>query len=152
MVEADLGLGEPPSCVFHADHQHLIDLAEHNVNQCAIGKRSQVSLKEELITSISRLMIDVDPSDWRGVLSDQELADPSVINPKTFWTHHLEPMLGRHSLLRHSEVRFSGRGFHVLVCLDEPVVLPDDDTRTHWKSRLQILQCMIPSDSRSPSL
>lgn len=151
-VEPDLGLNEPPSCPFDPDKQHLIDLAEHNVNDCSVGKRSQISIKRELITSISRLMIDVDPGEWKGVLSDRELADPSLINPKLFWKHHLELMLDRHPLLSKAEVRFSGRGFHVLVCLEEPVVFTDDAARDLWQHRLQILQCLIPSDPRAPGL
>lgn len=152
VVEPELGLHESPSCPFDPDKQHLLDLAEHNVNGCLVGKRSQISLPENRITAIARLMVDVDVSEWLGMLTEEELTCPAQIDPVRFWQYHLAPILDRHPLFRFSEVRFSGRGFHVLVCLDEPVLLPDDAARDLWKARLQVLQCMIPSDPQSPGL
>jgi hypothetical protein len=124
-----------------------VDIREALYNDCRIGPASLIQLPLERITSLSGFAIDLDPGLIRP---DNGLFQPSD-DPRTF-LERIEPVLSRHPLLRHAQVRATGSGLHLLVLLGPAIRLNTSGEQSYWNALAKIVQRSIPADPRAPSI
>ena len=58
----------------------------------------------------------------------------------------------RHPVLRHAEIRDTGRWLHAIVRFDQPVQLHSEAEQREWAGRHTILKASVPSISAAPVL
>jgi hypothetical protein len=123
------------------------DTREAMFNERAIGLIHEVQLPAARITTLSGFMLDLDPKRLRP---DNTLFPPAD-DPRRFY-QLIRPVLARHPLARHAEVRASGTGLHAIVRLDPPVELETAAAQKRWAALVRAVQCTLPSDPGAPGL
>jgi len=124
-----------------------LDLREQLVNGRLRGPIQMVSIPREQVTRLHGIMLDFDPDHYR---EKNALFDPSD-DPQIFF-NNLQPVLDRHTLARHAEVRSSGRGLHVLIWLKPHVDLQPANDQIRWDSIVKVVQRSLPVDPAMPGI
>src|SRR4051794_41115462 len=94
------------------------DLRESLANDRAVGPVAQIQLPLVRTTRLHAVMLDLDPKLYRP----GNLLFPPRGDPREFY-QGICPVLRRHPLACHAEVRVSGTGLHLLIRIDPPVEL-----------------------------
>lgn len=123
------------------------DVRELLVNDGAQGFARDIQIPRERVTRLRAIMVDLDPD----LLIPGNHLFPPADNPEQFF-EAIEPILQRHPLAKHAEIRSSGRGLHVLIWLDPPLELCSAADQQRWKHMVRIIQRSLPSDSNAPDL
>jgi hypothetical protein len=116
------------------------DVREALYNDRRTGLAGQIQLPREAITRLHGLVVDLDanllgPNPWFPP-ADTAVAFHAAI----------KPALERHPVLRHAEVRDTGRWLHALVRFDKPVELMKAADQQHWFNLHRVLMGSVPSD------
>ena len=128
-----------------ADDRGQVDVREALYNGGSRGQAGEIQVPLERITSLGGFMLDLDP---HLIRPDNAILAPSE-DPATF-LREIEPMLERHPLLRHAEVRASGNGLHLLVLIDPAVDLHTHGEQRDWDAMVKIVQRTLPAGTRLP--
>jgi hypothetical protein len=129
----------------HSDDQ--TDVREALYNDGGTGPAGRIQIPRERISALRGFVIDLDPHLLRP---DNSLFPPSE-NPRVFH-QQIGPVLDRHPLARHAEVRDSGRGLHLLVLIEPPVQLHTSGEQRYWDAIVKIVQRTLPADPRAPGI
>jgi hypothetical protein len=128
--------------------QEAVDFRESLVNDRLSGIISDVSIPQDMITTLHGIMLDFDP----------DLYDPALLpadagqSPLAFYERLLKPILEHHPVYGAAEVRDTGRGLHAIIWLDPPVVFKSEGDRQRWSSAVKVLQKVVPSDPHAPGI
>jgi hypothetical protein len=124
-----------------------IDLREALCNDGPVGAASGIQVPAERITRLLGFVYDLDP---KLLVPDNTLFAPAD-DPRRF--HELiRPVLDRHRLARHAEVRSSGTGLHLINALDPPVELDSAADQSRWAVLVRAAQCSLPTDPNAPGI
>jgi hypothetical protein len=123
------------------------DDREQLFNDRRCGPITQVSLPREAVTTLHAVMIDIDPKQFRA---DNPLV-PATADPYSFF-HAILPVLNRHPVAQHAEVRMSGSGLHLLHWLDPPIELKSAAEQEYWAAVIDAHRSTLPSDPAAPNL
>jgi hypothetical protein len=123
------------------------DLREQLYNDCRRGTFAEVQLPRERITRLHAIMMDLDPKLLRA---GNGLVEPDA-DPATFH-QRIRPVLDRHRLAAHAEVRVSGTGLHLLLWLDPPVELRTGEDQERWANMVKAVQRTLPVDPDMPGI
>jgi hypothetical protein len=123
------------------------DLRERLYNDRREGAFAEVQLPLERITRLHAIMFDLDPKVLRP---GNGLFNPAD-DPVTFHAQ-VRPVLDRHRLAAHAEVRASGTGLHLLLWLDPPVELHTDEEQRRWGAVVKAVQRTLPVDPDMPGI
>ena len=126
----------------------LVDLREQPYNQRETGPIERVQLPAALITTLHGVVFDIDLNLFRN---DTKLFALDS-TPKRFYEKALAIWLSRDPALARAEVRDSGRGLHVILWFDEPVVFRTEADRQRWDGIVQVLQGALPVDPDQPGI
>ena len=105
------------------------------------GPAYRIEVPVEQVASIDCFLIDL----------DLKLLDPNVIGAEAagsadaFYERHVLAWLDRDPVLRKAEVRNTGGGLHVLLVLDEPVIVAPGQQRA-WDGVARGLHGVLPGD------
>jgi hypothetical protein len=123
-----------------------IDKRETLWNEGLTGKAGSIQVPTERITRLLGVLFDLDPA---------KLAEnpwfPPADNPVEFHAN-IKPVLQRHPLASHAEVRASGTGLHAIVRLDPPVELETAAAQKWWAALVRAVQCSLPVDPNAPGI
>jgi hypothetical protein len=125
----------------------LVDLREGLWNDRPIGPASHIQLPRERISTLHGIVTDVDA---KTLLSGNDLF-PSDPDPRKFF-ELIRPVLSRHPLARHAEVRSSGTGLHLINWLEPAVELETASDQKRWDNLVRTVQRSLPSDPRAPGI
>lgn len=126
----------------------LVDQREQLVNSGDVGPIERVSLPVEMTTSLRGILLDVDPGMFKPPWGDSN----QVVDPTSFFNRVIEPMLARNAVLAKAEVRVSGRGLHVILRFENPVVFQTDADRRRWAAIVRLVQRLLPTDPDCPGI
>ena len=126
---------------------NLVDLRESLVNDRKVGTFADVQVAVESITALHGILLDFDPD----LLRDDNGIFPPDIAPQSFF-EKIEPVLNRHPLARHAEVRATGRGLHAIIFLEPVVELFTGADQIRWKGAAKAVQRTLPVDPRQPGI
>ena len=125
----------------------LVDRREALWNEAVTGPAGLIQLPTERITRLRGILLDLDPKRLRP---DNTLFPPAD-DPRQFY-ENIRPVLARHPLVRHAEVRASGTGLHAIVLLDPPVELTSAGEQKWWAKLVRAVQCSLPVDFNAPGI
>jgi hypothetical protein len=127
--------------------ESIIDAREQLYNDRLVGDITSVSWPAERVTRLRGILFDLDPA----VLLPGNPYMPPADEPIGFY-ENVRPVLERHPLARHAEVRSSGRGLHVIVWMDPPAELNTAAEQRYWSAAVAAVQRSLPSDPRAPGI
>jgi hypothetical protein len=116
-------------------------------NDQAIGPVSLIQLPRERITSLHGILFDLDPK----LLIPGNPLFPPADDPKEFYAG-IRPVLERHPLARHAEVRVSGTGLHSILWLRPALELYSAGDQEHWDHIVRAVQRTLPVDPGMPGI
>lgn len=93
------------------------------------------------IAAISGFMNDLDLK----LLNPEVLGESALASPAAFYEQHVRHWLDRDPVLRKAQVRDTGGGVHVLLWLDEPVIISAGQQR-QWDAVARGLHDALPGD------
>jgi hypothetical protein len=125
-----------------------IDLREQLFNDGEKGDIKAVSIPRDQITRLNAVMVDLDPEYL--IFADAEARGCSTA--VAIYDQMVKAWLERHPTLAKAEVRRSGKGLHLLLWLNEPIIFSEELDRQRWQARVQIIQRIFPSDPAQPSI
>lgn len=131
-----------------ANWSYPTDCREQLVNGGNFGPIETVSVPVAMVTSLRGILLDVDPSLFKVASTDLALAN----RPEAFFEGVIAPMLARNPVLEKAEVRISGRGLHVILKFDEPVIFETEAERRKWAAIVTIVQRLLPTDPHCPGI
>jgi hypothetical protein len=117
------------------------DLREQLVNGRETGTFAEVQLPRERVTTLHGILLDLDPQLYRP----GNPVFPPAADPRAFF-EQVRPVLDRHPLARHAEVRKTGTGLHAIVLLDPPAELHTAADQARWDALVRAVQCTLPVD------
>lgn len=123
------------------------DVRERLYNDPLTGPAQEIQLARVAITRLHGFVVDLDPD---RLVEDNQIFPPDT-NPGAFF-EKVRPVLDRHPLLRHAEIRNTGRGLHALVLLDPPVELHSEQEQSHWDAVIRTVQATVPADFNAPGI
>src|SRR5262249_4366561 len=123
-----------------------IDLREALFNDRPVGPAAHVQVPREGVTRLWGLVIDLDAN----ILKVNPWFPPAD-TAESFYNAIL-PVLERHPVLRHAEIRDTGRWLHAIVRFTEPVELKSSRDQKFWAGAHQLLKTSVPSDPAAPAL
>jgi hypothetical protein len=126
---------------------NAIDLREALFNDGSVGPAELIQVPTERITRLNALMLDLDPS----LLIPGNPLFPPADDPREF-LDRIGPVIGRHPLLRHAEVRSSGRGLHLVLRFDPPAELASAADQKSWSILVRAVQSSLPADPNAPGI
>jgi hypothetical protein len=132
--------------MIHTAPQPAADQREALVNDRAIGPAWHIAVPREMVTRIHGLVIDLDAN----VLKDNPWFPPGE-TAESFWAG-ITPVLTRHRILRHAEIRFTGRWLHAITWISPPVEVHTAAEQARWTGIHQVLKASVPSDPAAPAL
>ncbi len=135
---------EPPAGKGPGDR---IDLREQLWNEGLTGPAGSIQVPTERITRLRGILLDLDP----GKLIAKNPWFPPADDPLQFLAN-IKPILQRHPLARHAEIRLSGTGLHGILRLDPPVELTSAAEQKWWASVVKAVQCSLPVDPNAPGI
>jgi len=124
-----------------------VDLREQLWNEGLTGKAGSIQVPTERITRLRGILLDLDPAK----LIAENPWFPPADNPDEFHAN-IKPVLERHPLARHAEVRASGTGLHAIVRLEPPVELETAAAQKWWAALVRAVQCSLPVDPNAPGI
>ena len=124
-----------------------VDCREQLWNAGLTGPAGSIQVPAERITRLSGILLDLDP----GKLVADNPWFPPADDPLRFLAN-IRPVLRRHPLARHAEVRLSGTGLHGILRLDPPVELTSAAEQKWWASLVRAVQCSMPVDPNAPGI
>jgi len=125
-----------------------VDLREQTFNQGHVGPVEIVATAIQQIGQIQKIMFDIDTI----LLALKGPFSPKGLSPQQFYQRYLLPWLNSHPVLKKAEVRFTGKGFHVLLCLAEPILLPSQELLSRCEGIVQVVQAALPIDVKQPGI
>jgi hypothetical protein len=123
------------------------DVREALYNDGATGPAPAVQLPAESVTRLRGIMLDLDP----GRLAPGNPLFPPDADPDRFHAS-VRPVLDRHRLARHAQVRATGTGLHLLVLLDPPAELRSAADQERWGHVVKVVQATLPVDPNQPGI
>jgi hypothetical protein len=132
--------GRGPGVTPHGG-QASVDWREALYNDRPIGPVGHIQVPAERITRLHGIVLDLDP---RLYLPGNVLFPPDD-DPCAFY-ENIRPVLERHPLARHAEVRKTGTGLHLIVCLEPAVELTTAADQERWGAAVRTVQCTLPTD------
>jgi hypothetical protein len=124
-----------------------LDFREQLYNDRRTGLIHEVQLPLERVTTLHGVMIDLDPKLYRA----GNPFFPPAADPRAFY-QGIKPVLDRHPLARHAEVRMSGTGLHVLIWFGPAVELHSESDQRRWDHIVGLVQCSLPADPGAPRI
>jgi hypothetical protein len=123
-----------------------IDLREALFNDRRVGSAREIQMPREAVTRLHGLVVDLDadvlkPNPWFSPADDAEGFYQAV-----------GPVLDRHPILRHAEVRDTGRWLHAVVLFKEVVELKTAKDQDRWTNIHKVLKSSVPADPAAPTL
>ena len=125
----------------------LIDLREQLWNEGLTGPAGLIQVPTERITRLRGILLDLDPAK----LIAENPWFPPADDPLQFHAN-IKPVLQRHPLARHAEIRLSGTGLHGILRLDPPVELTSAAEQKWWAKLVRAVQCSLPVDPNAPGI
>jgi hypothetical protein len=125
-----------------------IDLREQLFNNREIGPIDQVQLPLLNITQLWGVMYDLDPP----IFLPGPLTPGADSGPEAFFERTVAGWLSRHPVLEAAEVRDTGRGLHLIIRFEEPVVFRSDGEREPWSGVVAVVQAILPIDPDQPGI
>jgi hypothetical protein len=123
------------------------DVRESLWNEVRTGPASLIQVPGERITRLRGVLLDLDPKRLRP---DNTLFSPGG-DPRQFY-ENIRPVLARHPLARHAQIRASGSGLHAIVLLDPAVELETAAAQKKWAAVVRAVQCSLPVDPNAPGI
>src|SRR5262245_40167356 len=123
------------------------DIREALYNEQGQGPAAIIQVPRERITILHGILLDLDP----GLLRPGHPYSPPAAAPRAFHAG-LKPVLARHALARHAEVRATGTGLHLIVWLEPAVELHSDAEQRRWAALVEAVQCSLPADPQCPGI
>jgi hypothetical protein len=128
------------------DTNRTTDIREALYNDRLVGPAPRIQRPREGVVRVSGLVIDLDadilkPNPWF----------PPGDTAESFYAA-IRPALDRHPVLRHAEVRDSGRWLHAIIHFAEPVDLKTARDQKRWTALHRVLTSSVPSDPGAPAL
>lgn len=124
-----------------------VDLRQQLYNEGLQGPVQRIQLPRERITRLNGILFDLDPK----LLVPNNLYFPPADDPRAFY-EAIRPVLERHPLACHAEVRNSGTGLHAIVWLQPAVELHTAEEQAKWSAIVKAVQCTLPSDPDAPGI
>jgi hypothetical protein len=124
-----------------------IDDRESLYNDRAVGAIHQIQIPAERITTLHGIMLDLDPK----ILTPGNTIFSPAESPGAFYTA-IKPVLDRHVLVRHAEIRVSGTGLHAIIWLSPAVELCTAGEQQRWGHMVKAIQRSLPSDPDMPGI
>jgi hypothetical protein len=124
-----------------------VDEREALFNERATGPVQAIQVPAERITRLHGILFDLDP----GLLIAGNPVFPPAEEATAFY-ENVRPILDRHPLARHAEVRCSGTGLHVIVWLEPAVELHDAAGQHYWSAVVKAVQRTLPVDPDMPGI
>jgi hypothetical protein len=121
--------------------QYDNDERESLVNDCRRGTKYEITPKVVEVTSIHAFMNDLDCK----MLDPEVVGMESVESGAAFYDQHVRFWLERDPVLSKAEVRDSGHGLHVLLWLDEPIIVGDGEAQV-WDAVARGICKALPGD------
>jgi hypothetical protein len=124
-----------------------VDEREGLFNDAPVGSAAAIQIPAERITKLHGYVVDLDPQ----LLVPGNTVFPPADDPRRF--HDLiRPVLDRHPLARHAEVRNSGTGLHLIARFEPAVELRSAGEQRRWAALVRACQCSLPSDPNAPGI
>jgi hypothetical protein len=123
------------------------DVREQLVNQKQQGPATSIAIPLERITTVHGLMWDLDPD----CLIPGNTFFPPATEPEAFY-RGIQPVLERHPLAKHAEIRSSGRGLHAILWFEPAVELHTAGEQEYWAAIVRAVQCSLPVDPHAPGI
>lgn len=123
------------------------DLREALYNDGPVGPAASIQAPAERITRLLGFMWDLDPK----LLVPGNPLFPPADDPRQFY-RNIRPVLGRHPIARHAQIRISGTGLHAVVPLGPPVELESAADQRRWAVLVRAVQCSLTSDPNAPGI
>jgi hypothetical protein len=123
------------------------DIREALYNDRPTGPAPQIQLPTSAITRLHGILFDLDP---KFLQPDNEWFRPDP-DPDVF-LRNVSPVLNRHPLACHGEVRASGTGLHVIVWIDPPLELTSAAQQDYWNQVVKAVQRTLPIDPTMPAM
>jgi hypothetical protein len=122
------------------------DIREALYNDRLVGPAPRIQRPREGAGTLWGLLVDLDadllkPNPWF----------PPADTAEAFYTA-IRPALGRHEVLRHAEIRDSGRWLHAIIYFAEPVELKTAREQERWTALHRVLIGSVPADPSAPAL
>ena len=120
-----------------------VDLSEREAtfNGGERGPAHAIAKPIEQIAAIRGFMFDVDTK----LLDPDVLGESAVASAEQLYEQHVRHWLDRDPVLKKAEVRDTGGGLHVLLQLDEPVIIVPGQQRA-WDGVARGLHGVLPGD------
>jgi len=120
-----------------------VDLSEREApfNGGERGPAHAIAKPIEGIAAIRGFMIDLDLK----LLDPKVIGDEAAGSAEVFYEQHVRHWLDRDPVLKKAEVRDTGGGLHVLLQLDEPVIVAPGQQRA-WDGVARGLHGVLPGD------
>jgi hypothetical protein len=125
-----------------------LDTREQLFNSRQQGPVNQIQLPTDCITQLHGVLYDLDPDQLRRDGPVPVLGE----TPKDLYRQTVKAWLDRDEVLKHAEVRVSGRGLHALLWFESPVEINTDAERRRWGGIVKALQCALPVDPDQPGI
>jgi hypothetical protein len=140
-------VSQPDSAESTAPSQGAPDEFEALYNDGAVGPAAAIQRPLECITRSHGFRFDLDPV----MLRPGNPLFPPDSDPRLF--HDLiRPVLDRHPLARHAEVRLSGTGLHLIVRLDPAAELTSRADQVRWSDLVRAVLSSLPVDPHAPGI
>ena len=117
------------------------DEREATYNGRKRGPATAIATPVDQIAAINVCMIDLDLK----LLDPKVIGDEAAGSAEVFYEQHVRHWLDRDPVLKKAEVRDTGGGLHVLLQLDEPVIIVPGQQRA-WDGVARGLHGVLPGD------
>jgi len=124
-----------------ADRQYDSDERESLVNDRRRGTKYEITPKVDEVTAIHGFMNDLDCK----MLDPAVVGEDSVESAAALYEQHVRHWLDRDTVLTKAEVRDTGGGLHVILWLDEPIVVAAGEAR-QWDDIARGIRNALPGD------
>ena len=122
------------------------DKREALFNDQAVGPASHIQVAREGVTRLAGLVVDMDADPLKA-----NRWFPPADNAEDFFKL-IGAVFDRHPVLRHAEVRDTGRWLHLIVLFSEPVELRTAQEQRLWTKIHKLLIASVPSDANAQAL
>lgn len=124
-----------------------LDLRQALYNDQPTGTAPEIQLPLGQITRVHAFGVDIDPDKLQPDNSWFPPADEAGV-----FHQGIRPVLDRHPILRHSTVRTTGNGLHLLVHFRTPIELRTEGDQHRWDALIRLVQWSVPSDPAARGL
>jgi len=117
------------------------DEREATYNGRKRGPATAIATPVDQVAAINGFMIDLDLK----ILASEVIGDEAAGSAEAFYKQHVAAWLDRDPVLKKAEVRDTGGGLHILLLLDEPVIVVPGQQRA-WDGVARGLHGVLPGD------